>query len=130
MKKAFSVLLSFIILLSSTSFSLSAHYCGQQLVDIALFGEAEACPMTKEKACESDKMPCCADRDIIIEGEDFLASKQLSKQEIKNTEVLIASLNYPIKLLVLNEFSVYTLENYNPPLIDREIPILIQSFLL
>jgi len=39
-------------------------------------------------------------------------------------------LEYPIELLVSSEFSTETEENYDPPLIEREIPILIQSFLL
>ncbi|MBL4709118.1 MAG: hypothetical protein JKY48_11845 [Flavobacteriales bacterium] len=130
MKKTFSVLLSLLILLSSISFNLSAHYCGSQLVDIALFGQAVACPMAAEKGSDSDEIPCCADRDIIIDAEDYLSSKDLSKQEIKKTEVLIAELNYPIELLVQNEVPSIECDNYSPPLIEREIPILIQSFLL
>jgi len=130
MKKTFSTLLALVILLSSFNFNLSAHYCGQQLVDLALFGDAEICQMAKEKACESEEMTCCTDRDIIIDGEDYVSSKDLSKQEIKKIEVLITSLEYPIELLVSSEFSTETEENYDPPLIEREIPILIQSFLL
>lgn len=130
MKKTFSTLLSLLILLSSFNFNLSAHYCGQQLIDVAIFGDAEICPMAKENACESDKMPCCADRNIIIDGEDYLASKDLSKHEIKKTEALIASFGYPIELLNSNEISLITDDNYDPPLLEREIPILIQSFLL
>lgn len=130
MKSSFSILLSLFILFSSFNFNLSAHYCGQQLVDIAFFGEAEACPMAAKKGCESDEMPCCADHDIIIEGQEYLSSKDFSKQEIKKTEVLIASLNFPIELLLQNEVSTFKVDTYVPPNLEREIPILLQSFLL
>ena len=130
MKKSFSVLLALFVLLSSLSFSMNAHYCGQQLVDIALFGDAEACSMALEKGCEFEKMPCCSDRNIIIDNEDYLSTKDLSKQEFNKKKVLIISLNYPIESLVSKEIYVETIENYVPPLIEKEIPILLQSFLL
>ena len=130
MKKSFPLVLSFIILISSLNFNLSAHYCGQLLVDIALFGEAEVCSMAKDKVCEADEMPCCSDRDIIIEGEDYLFSKVFSKNEVIKTEGLIATLNFPILYLTEAKLPTGFHNHYKPPLIEREIPILIQSFLL
>lgn len=130
MKKTFAVLLSFVILLSSLNFSLSAHYCGQTIVDVALFGEAEACPMAAEMNCDTDEKPCCANRNIIIEGEDYLASKSFEKQEVEKVELLLAELQFPIELLLEEQEANFFLDYYTPPLIEQDITLAVQSFLL
>lgn len=130
MKKTFAVLLSLVILLSSLNFSLSAHYCGQTIVDVALFGEAEACPMTAEMNCDTDEKPCCSNRNIIIEGEDYLASKSFKKQEVEKVELLLAKLQFPIELLLEEQEANFFLEHYTPPLIEQDITLAVQSFLL
>ncbi len=130
MKKTFAVLLSLIVLLSSLNFSLSAHYCGQTIVDVALFGEAEACPMAAEMNCDSDEKPCCANRNIIIEGEDYLSSKSFEKQEVEKVEILLAQLEYPIELLLEEKQTNAFVKYYTPPLIEQDITLVIQSFLL
>ncbi len=130
MKKTFSVLLSLIILFSSLNFSLSAHYCCQTLVGVALFGDAEICPMDTEMNNEVKQAPCCSDRQIIIEGEDYLSCKPFDKQEVEKVEILLADLQFPIELLVEKEQSISLLEHYTPPLIERDITVAVQSFLL
>lgn len=130
MKKTFSVLLSLLILLSSLDFNLSAHYCCSQLVDIALIGEAEVCSMTKERDCKSYEMPCCSDRQIIIEGEDYLSSKSFETQEVEKIDILIADHQFPIGLLLEEQHTSFFLEHYTPPLIEQDITLAVQSFLL
>lgn len=130
MNKTFSVLLSLLILLSSLNFKLNAHYCGQRLVDIALFGEAEACPMSFESASSSKEAPCCKNRDILIEGEDYLSSKSFDKQKVNNFEFLLVDLQYPLELLSIQANAVHFVEQYIPPLIEQDILLVVQSFLI
>lgn len=130
MKKTFSVLLSLIILFSSLNFSLSAHYCGQTIVDVALFGEAEACPMADEMNNDSEEEPCCSDGQIIIEGEDYLSSKSFEKQEVEKIDMLLAELQFPLQLLLEDEQTYSFIVHYTPPLIERDITVVVQSFLL
>jgi len=76
MKKAFSniasILMAFVVLLSTMSFTVSMHYCQGELVDTAIFQKAHDCGM--EMGDESDmKMEgCCNDTEITIEGQDDL----------------------------------------------------------
>ena len=130
MKKTFSVLLALIILLSSLNFSLSAHYCGQTIVDVALFGDAEACLMSAEMNNDSEEEPCCSDRQIIIEGEDYLSSKSFEKQEVEKIDIILADLQFPIELLLEEEQTNSSLLQYTPPLIEQDITLAVQSFLL
>ena len=129
MKKTFSVLLSLIILLSSLNFSLSAHYCGQTIVDVALFGQAEVCPMAAEMNNDSEE-PCCSDRQIIIEGEDYPSSKSFEKQEVEKIDILLSEFQFPLELLLEEENTHSFIANYTPPLIEQDITLAVQSFLL
>ncbi|MEQ8624448.1 MAG: hypothetical protein RJQ00_06320 [Vicingaceae bacterium] len=109
---------------------MSAHYCGQTIVDVALFSDAEPCPMDTGMNNEVKQAPCCSDRQIIIEGEDYLSCKPFEKQEVEKVEILLADLQFPIELLVEKEQSISLLEHYTPPLIERDITVAVQSFLL
>ena len=64
--KISSVLMAFIVLFSTMSFSISEHYCGDNLVDSSLFSTAESCGMEMEKPspledCKIQKNNCCKD---------------------------------------------------------------------
>ncbi|MFY0630027.1 MAG: hypothetical protein JXR05_06570 [Flavobacteriaceae bacterium] len=81
MKKAFSkiasILMAFVVLLSTMSFTISMHYCQGELVDTAIFQKAHSCGMeqnNKMASSESDMMMegCCNDTEIAIEGQDDL----------------------------------------------------------
>jgi len=130
MTRIFAVLMSFIILISSLSFNLSAHYCCDQLINVKLFGEADACAMTKDRICNEAKMSCCSDRNFLIEGEEHVSSQDITNKENKKNEILIAKLNFPILLLATEKALVVKTTRYIPPLNICDISVLIQSFLL
>ena len=130
MKKTFSVFLALFVLFSSLNFSLSAHYCGQTIVDIALFGEAEPCAMALEMKKDTNEEPCCENRRLIIEGEDYLSSKSFEKQEVQKVELLLTKLQFPLELLIEEQNTDFFVDHYTPPLIEQDIPTVVQSFLL
>ena len=130
MNKAFAILVSSLILLSSLNFNLSAHYCGTQLIDVALFGEADQCAMAKENSLNPKKKSCCENRVILIEGEDYLASKDFNVLEVKKVDVLLNLFTFPIDLFIQDKFLEVEKYHYFPPLNQRKISILLQSFLL
>ena len=57
-----SVAMALLVLISTLSVSIEKHYCGDHLVDIAFFAEAEKCGM---EASDEDKdlmaQSCCKD---------------------------------------------------------------------
>ena len=130
MKKIFSLFLSLFVLLSSINFNLSAHYCGQNLIDISLFGSAEKCEMKQEEECQDSIPSCCDDQEILIEGNDYLALKKLSKTRIDSIEILLSKIYYSIDLLRLVDHWKELVNFYIPPLTERKVPALHQSFLL
>ena len=44
-KKITALLMAFVVLFSTMSFTISEHYCGDHLVDSGLFSKAENCGM-------------------------------------------------------------------------------------
>ena len=74
--------------------------------------------------------PCCSDRQIIIEGEDYLSSKSFDKQEVEKIDILLAEFQFPIELLLEEEQIPSFVANYTPPLIEQDITLAVQSFLL
>ena len=81
MKKAFhkiaSILMAFVVLLSTMSFTVNSHFCGDMLVGTSYFVKAESCGMdmkqeTKSEDCSVMKKNCCQDVASVIEGQDTL----------------------------------------------------------
>lgn len=120
-------------------FAVATHYCGGLAVESQLvFGhEALDCGMANmDKDCEIPplegmhltKKPCCQNEYQSLNLEDDF--KPTITQSTVNVEFvaafIISFLQLP--LFSTNEESQYA--NYSPPLIDQDIPVLHQVFLI
>ncbi len=97
-----------------------------RLKSVAVFEHAQNCTGSNDK----DPMPCCEDtsqelkvEEITTVGFDFDATPDLFELAIVNHFLL-----KDISLIL--EQTKPTLQFYDPPLPDRDIPVLIQSFLI
>lgn len=125
---------------------MGAHFCGGELKSFALFGKAQACSHASVEdhqdenvpAChrhmaskKKDKDGCCDDKEIVIESLDITS---IVNGFYKIAEHVWVAL--PIDVLQQDEeFKPVMLQrkkylNYKPPLIFRDIPVLIQTFLI
>ena len=86
--------------------------------------------MAAEMNNDSEEEPCCSDRKIIIEGEDYLSSKSFEKQAVEKIDILLADLLFPIELLLEEKQDNFFRKYYTPPLIEQDITLAVQSFLL
>ena len=63
-----SLAMAFVVLFSTMSFTLNMHYCGDILVETAMFHKAEGCGMEMEKpsaeGCSITKKNCCNDEQL------------------------------------------------------------------
>ena len=138
MKKVFhkisSVCLALIVLLSTVSFTIDSHYCGDILVDTSLFGKVETCGMEEQKTssstdCDITKKDCCSDEQIIVEGQDTLKIT-FDKLE-KEQQIFVASFIYSyINLFTSSESKDTAFKDYSPPPLIRDVQILDQTFLI
>lgn len=138
MKKIFykisSFLMALLVFVSSLSFTIKSHYCGDILVDTSVFGKVESCGMEvqqKPSSKEDDitKKKCCDDKQLAIEGQNEL---QLQVDKISfEQQVFIASFVYTyINLFEGLDNNVSTNGAYEPPLVIRHIYKLNETYLI
>src|SRR5210317_1094000 len=137
MKKVFhkimSLFLAFVVLFSTMSFTVNMHYCGDTLVETAIFKKAKGCGMEMEKpsteGCSITKKNCCDDEQLAIEGQDEL---QLQVDKITfEQQLFIASFVYTyINLFEGYNEDINSFREYKPPLVKRRIYKLDETYLI
>ena len=125
--------MTFVVLFSTMSFTVNMHYCGDTLVESAIFQKAKGCGMEMEKPsteeCSITKKNCCDVKQIAIEGQDEL---QLQVDKITfEQHLFIASFVYTyINLFEGLENNVSTYEEYKPPLVIRQLYKIDETYLI
>lgn len=141
-----ALMMAFLMFFTSAGFAMDMHFCQGKLKSVSFFGKAKNCHemtdspmmncpyhkkmMAEKKGCSEDKN-CCSnktvhfqsDQDQQVQNFDFVVCKQLQQFVIAYIAVCIA-----------NDFNIgheaIPFVHYKPPLIQRDIPTLNQSFLL
>ena len=131
--KIMAFAMAFVVLFSTMSFTVNMHYCGDTLVESAIFQKAKGCGMEMEKPsteeCSITKKNCCDDKQLAIEGQDEL---QLQVDKITfEQQVFIASFVYTyINLFEGLDSNVSTYEEYKPPLVIRQLYKIDETYLI
>lgn len=128
--------MALLVLLSTLSFSVDMHFCGDHLVDFSLFEEVEGCAMKAKPAitsssCETMQkdMDCCSDVEFVVEGQQDLklSFDQLSFEQ----QVFLTSFVYSaVSLYESAAESTVRYKDYAPPPLIRNVQILDQTFLI
>ena len=121
-----SLLMAFIVLFSTFSFTVDKHFCGGHLVDKAVFSEAKTCGMQMSAAAEDE---CCTNEKISVEGQDEL---KLSFDSFDfHQQVFITTFTYTyFGLFETLPKQVIPFKDYSPPLLVRDIQLVDQVFLI
>jgi hypothetical protein len=127
-----SLAAAILVLLSSSSFMVGLHICGDRIQDIALFKRANVCEMEKEiPPCHrQEPKSCCDDEVIVHEAESF---------KVSSTEISVASI--PVMEMVLPDVIIsdiipsspelrFSLSGYDPPLRVDDITVSFRVFLI
>lgn len=130
--KIVSVTLSFLVLFSTLSLTIEKHFCGDVLIDVAIFTETEKCGDDLIENIESNliKKTCCKDEIDIVEGLSEIAINSFEDLDDIQKQVLLAySLSY-INLFENLPELVIPHEGYSPPIIIRDIHVLDETYLI
>jgi len=125
--------MAFVVMFSTMLFTLNMHYCGDTLVETAMFHKAEGCGMEMDnpstEGCAITKKNCCNDEQLIVNGQDEL---QLQVDKISfEQQVFIASFVYTyINLFEGLDNNVSSFEEYEPPLVIKEIFKIDETYLI
>ena len=138
LQQLISVAMALLVLISTLSISIEKHYCGEHLVDVAIFTEAEKCGMeaadmpmeTSDKDSLAMKKSCCKDVVNLHEGQDKL-NVEKTKELNQNQKVFIFSFAYTFSgLFELEPQHHSPYEYYSPPNVVEDIQVLNEVFLI
>ena len=141
-----AISMALLMMLSSTGFSMDIHYCQDQLKGISLIGKAKSChdrqatpPCHKtKKTChhneeslsQAEKDNCCHNETVVIEKTDLdaTATQMATVQDIQIDFVAAFVAVYVFNYSVQADYQQYA--QYKPPLPDRDVQVLYQTFLI
>lgn len=138
MKKVIHKILSFcmalIVLLSTVSFTVASHYCGDFLVDSSLFGHVETCGMEQQQSkndCKSEVQDdsCCSEKQIVVEGQDDL---KISFNTLNfEQQVFVATFFHSyINLFDVLDSNIVPFRDYAAPFLERDLQKLHETYLI
>ncbi len=132
LKNILSGSLALLVLVASSSFTVNMHVCGGKVQSLAVIEKATPCPMElNTPACHKSgvKKTCCQDEVFQYEGQDFKVQESATLLTTYTSWVVELPL---IMEIVSPTVTPYTLSAtvYKPPLLQHDIPVLIQSFLI
>ena len=132
--KIASFIMAFVVLFSTMSFTIDMHYCGDTLVDTAIFDRADSCGMESMDSVISDdcnivKKECCTDVHLTKNSQD--AVKYSLDDLTFNQQIVAVSFIYSyINLFEGLEENIIPFQDYSPPLVVDDIQLLDESFLI
>lgn len=130
--KVLSLTMAMLLLLSTASFTVEKHFCGDILIDVAVFSTAEKCKM---EAFEIElekitKVPCCKDVLDVVEGQDHLTIKTFDDLDDEQQQFLWA-FTYAYQVLFETLPKQHNPHKYySPPNLIVDIQVLDQVFLI
>ena len=131
--KITSFLMALVVLISTVSFTVDMHYCGETLVDTAVFKKAKSCGMEMQnpstKDCSITKKNCCSNKQMVVDGQDEL---QLTFDNLTfEQQQFVATFIYTyINLFEGLDKEVTSFQDYKPPLVIRQIYKLDETYLI
>ena len=129
-----AVSLACLMLVSTMSFTINKHFCGDHLVSTSVVLKANTCGMEKltptpQKDCSILKKNCCKDEIRLVKGQDDLKldfSELDFQQQIFITSLVISYSN----LFEGQDTQISPFKDYSPPLVVKDIQLLDQVFLI
>jgi hypothetical protein len=74
--KIASILMAFVVVFTTLSFTVDMHFCGDTLVEAAVFQKVKGCGMELQKLSKDDCVVksnnCCNDKQLTIDGQHEL----------------------------------------------------------
>ncbi|AUC79408.1 hypothetical protein CW736_08470 [Nonlabens sp. MB-3u-79] len=133
--RSIAMCMAIVVLMTTMSFTIDMHYCGDTMVDYSFFHNASTCKMEKAiltASCgnpEMEKQSCCSDEQLIITGQDDLKDN-FSKLSFEQ-QVFVTSFTYSyISLFEGTTSNEVAFVDDSPPFIKRNVQVLHQSFLI
>ncbi|MCO7186780.1 hypothetical protein HER15_07000 [Tenacibaculum mesophilum] len=136
MKKHFSkitaITLALTVLLSTFSFNVEKHFCGDFLVAVSYVGSVASCDDVEEDSCESKiKEPsCCKDDVELIKGQTQIQKSSVEKITFIKVATAVTSCVFNSLLFKDLEKQIIPHKQYVPPKLFFDIQVLHEVFII
>jgi hypothetical protein len=131
--KIMSILMGFVVLFSTLSFTIDMHFCGDTLVETAVFHKAKGCGMEMQKpsteGCATTKKNCCSDEQLVVDGQDEL-QLQVNTASFEQQLFLVSFVHTYNTLFKGLDKNVSSYSAYKPPVVIRQIYKFDETFLI
>ncbi len=126
--------MALLVFVSTMSFTIESHYCGNVLVDTSMFGKVETCVKAVQKKtystkCDNIKKDCCTNEQLVVDGQDNLkiSFNKLDKEQ----QILVATLIYSyVNLFTELKTENISVRDYSPPVLVKDVQVLHETFLI
>jgi hypothetical protein len=126
--KSFSIVLALLVLISTVSFTIEKHFCGDTLIDVSVFTDAEKCAMEAIEMLQ--KKTCCKDEINVIQGQDELKFSNFEDLEFQQQQFLAAFTFSYINIFEGLPKQTILHKDYSPPNLVTDIQVLDQVFII
>lgn len=132
LNRTIAIALSFLVLFSTLSLTVEKHFCGDTLVDIAVFSKIDSCcgDANDSDALEITKNTCCKNEVDVVEGQDKLKITSIDDLTSIEKQILIAFHFTYIHLFESLPKKAIPNRDYSPPEIVKDIHVLDETFLI
>lgn len=127
--KVSSIVLTCLVLFSTLSFTVEKHYCGENLVDTAIFSQAKKCGMDSDNEVYVKK-PCCKDTIDVVEGQDELNTVDFQDLDVTLKFTLTNYIYFYSQLFESLPKLIIPHKDYSPPNLITDIQLLDETFLI
>ncbi|WP_299669601.1 hypothetical protein [uncultured Polaribacter sp.] len=128
--KITSLLLAFLVLFSTFSFTVATHYCGDFIIAISFTGETEVCEDDMIDELSIKMKDCCSEEIQKIEGQDELQVNSSEKFDFKKQQFVTAFFISYKDVFVKTENNKWVYTDFSPPDILFNHQVSYQSFLI
>ena len=137
LNKILALILAFIVIFSSLSFTVEKHVCMDEVTDVSFFTEADSCGMqddecTHEESGQTssfDNKDCCSDVQELIPGNQ-IEQQAINTFEISQVQFITVFTYTYLNLFEENKKEISFFDDTSPLLLDRDIQVLYQTFLI
>lgn len=137
MQKIISIFLSILLLTSSSGIAYAQHFCGgnEMLAKITLGEEHLSCGMNvQESECGSETIliedhDCCENQYTIVKTDDNFSKASFELNLHKTFAAVFVSV-FEVHGIDFFSSVSHIYSDYSPPPIDKDIPVLYQTFLI
>jgi len=126
--KGFSALMALLVLFSTVSFTIEKHFCGDVLVDVSMFVEADKCAMESLEILQ--KNTCCKDEIAIVKGQDELKVSAFEDLDFEQQQVITVFTSLYVNLFESSPKQTVLYKDYSPPNLVSDIQVLDQIFII